>query len=302
MIIDFHQTNSFLKQKLLDNESFYALRIDNTAGYVIECLLKGENPDPGFYTEKSIIEAGVVPTTKEYTLNSLYPMTIECMKRSDLLGFVDVANTLHTKKDFLNHFSGRPIFAGLPMLVMDPAALVNISGYYECTDPWTKYLKGKKVLVVSTHAESILYQWDNMNKVWGDKKDLIVPFDLVDVIRSPYHPSMDNRQYPNCKNWEETVEYIKHKMESYDFDVLLAGSTTSAPFYAEHAKNIGKVGIQTGGTIQLFFGILGYRWTQVEGYKNWHKMYNEHWINPLPIDEAKFRKDNLRLETNFAYW
>jgi hypothetical protein len=65
---------------------------------------------------------------------------------------------------------------------------------------------------------------------------------------------------------------------------------------------MGKIGIQTGGSLQLFFGIHGYRWYQVDYYKNWHKMYNEHWIHPLKEDEAQNRTQNTHLETNFAYW
>jgi hypothetical protein len=138
--------------------------------------------------------------------------------------------------------------------------------------------------------------------VWGDKKDLIVPYELVDVIRSPYHPSMDNRQPPNCKTWMDSVNYIKSVIDTYDYDVLLAGCTTSAPFYAKHAKDSGKIGIQTGGVIQLHFGVFGYRWTHVPLHSGWHNMYNEHWITPLKTDEANKREEFRHLETNFAYW
>jgi hypothetical protein len=115
---------------------------------------------------------------------------------------------------------------------------------------------------------------------------------------------MDNRQYPNCNAWHESVEYIKHEMEKYDFDVLLSGATTSSPMYADHAKKMGKVGIQTGGTLQLFFGILGYRWSPEakNGYAPWASMYNEHWIYPLREDSAQQRENYKFLETNYAYW
>jgi len=47
---------------------------------------------------------------------------------------------------------------------------------------------------------------------------------------------------------------------------------------------------------------LGYRWTEVDGYKNWHQMYNEHWIYPLKSDEAQMRDKIRHLESMFAYW
>ena len=86
------------------------------------------------------------------------------------------------------------------------------------------------------------------------------------------------------------------------YDVILAGNSTSAPFYAQHAKSKGKVGIQTGGVLQLYFGILGYRWTKVPGHNGWSNLYNEYWKYPLKIDEANNREKYKNLETNFAYW
>jgi hypothetical protein len=134
--------------------------------------------------------------------------------------------------------------------------------------------------------------------------DKIVPFELVDVIKSPYHPVMDPNQYPGCNTWEDTVEYIKAKIDTYDYDVLIAGSTTSSPMYAEHARQQGKVGIQTGGVHQLFFGILGYRWSPEaqNGYRKWAKLYNQHWMYPMEIDEPVNRDKYKFLETNYAYW
>jgi hypothetical protein len=113
---------------------------------------------------------------------------------------------------------------------------------------------------------------------------------------------MDNRQPPNCDHWLDSVNYIKELMDTYDYDILLSGCSTSSPLYCDHAKQMGKIGIQTGGTIQIFFGILGYRWTKGIGYENWKQMFNEHWINPLQVDEPQNRQKYISLETNFAYW
>jgi hypothetical protein len=192
---------------------------------------------------------------------------------------------------------------GEDFLVMDPGAILSYSNQFgELKNPWTTKLKDKKVLVISTHSESIKHQWKNIDKVWGSQRERIVPFELVDVIRSPYHPDMDNRQPPNCDHWLDSVNYIKELMDTYDYDILLSGCSTSSPLYCDHAKQMGKIGIQTGGTIQIFFGILGYRWTKGIGYENWKQMFNEHWINPLQVDEPQNRQKYISLETNFAYW
>jgi hypothetical protein len=305
MKLDFLQTNEFIKQALIKGDPANILRIDNTARYFIECLLGDKEPSHEIYSERTLVEAGVFPTNKEYLLHRIMPMTIDIIRESDIAGFVDVHNDMHTdpnREYMYEQFPGVPIYSGHSILVMDPGGLLGISRVGPCPDPWTKYLKGKKVLVISTHAETIKQQWQKIDKIWGSNKDVITPFELAGIIRSPYHPMMDDRQLPNCENWEDNVEYIKREMEKYDFDVLLSGSTTSSPFYTAHAKAMGKIGIQTGGAIQIFFGILGYRWTKVDGYKAWHDLYNEHWTYPLPIDSAQKREQYKFLETNFAYW
>lgn len=303
--LNFKEINDLLYNKISNGESFSCLRIDNTAGYVIDSLLKKQMPLYQFYNENTIVEGGMYPNTLEYAINVVMNQTVDVMTKCDILGFVDISNEIRngTTK---NLFGDKPMFFNPDYYVMDPAALLGHAkaqfGLDAPAVPWTSALKGKKVLIISTHADTIKHQVENLDKIWGDKKELIAPFEFVDCIRSPYHPAMDNRQPPNCSHYMESVEYIKNQIDTYDYDVLLSGSTTSSVFYAQHAKNKGKIGIQTGGSIQLFFGILGYRWTEVSVYSEWHKMYNEHWMYALESDEAQNRKQYMGLETNFAYW
>ena len=304
MQIDFHTLNKLISDKLKTGEPFSAIRIDNTAGYVIEKIMQNQMPDPNVFNERSLVEGGIFPQSVDFALQQIYPRVIKATESADFLGFVDCAQELQKSPLIISKYKDQPTFFSHSFLIMDPGALLGLDNTWgQLSDPpWTSHLKDKKVLVISTHAESIKHQWKNIDKVWGSNREKIAPFELVDCIRSPYHPGFDNRQYPGCNNWLDTVEYIKRLIETYDFDVLLSGASTSSPLYVDHVKKMGKVGIQTGGTIQLFFGLLGYRWTQVEGYKNWHQMYNEHWINPLPIDASQRRGEFMFLETNYAYW
>ena len=258
------------------------------------------------FRSSSLFEGGVYPTNLDYAYNYVIPKTIEAIENTDILGFVDCAQELQKDPVIIEKYKDKPTFFSHSFLIMDPGALLGLDKIWgELKDPpWTSYLKGKKVLVITTHCETIKQQWEKIDKVWGDNKDLIAPFELAGVIRSRYHYALDSRQYPDCFTWGESVEYIKKEMEKYDFDVLLSGATTSSPLYVEHAKNLGKVGIQTGGTLQLFFGILGYRWSPEaqNGYQPWAKMYNEHWTYPLKIDEPENKNQFSHLETNYAYW
>lgn len=312
MSYDFYQANEAIKEILIKGDPASVLRIDNTAGYVIDCHQKNIPVNPQWYNVNTMFEGGIYPTDLRYTFEVIYPETVKCMARADLLGFVDISGEIKKAEWIVQCFGDKPMFFLDGFLVMDPAPLLGYTGkeniyigHLPPPDnfvPWTKYLAGKKVLCVSTHRESMLKQWNNMNNIWGDKRDLIAPFELVDVIRAPYHPAIDDRQYPDCPNWGEMVTRIMQDMDRLEYDVLLAGATTSSPFLVNHAKNRGKIGIQTGGTLQLFFGIKGGRWMKEPHYSKWNDMINEHWIYPLTIDEPQKRKELTSLESFRAYW
>lgn len=299
MQLNFLEINELLGKKLQSGEPFSCLRIDNTAGFIMDTIFKGSDNFHGFFTENTLIEGGVHPATIEHGYK-IYENTLKIMQQSDILGFVDISGEI-SRSTFLEQFGEKPIFAGgQNFYIMDPGAILGHSFMGPVETPWTQYLKGKRVLVISTHKESILHQWKRKELIWGETLEKIAPFELVDVIRSPYHPLLDNRQYPNCHIWEDSVNYIKNLMDLYDYDVLLTGATTSSPFFAEHAKQSGKVGIQTGGVIQLYFGVLGYRWAKVSGHSGWHNMFNQYWMYPLPEDRPQ--KTIQQLESFYAYW
>lgn len=301
MQIDFFEANDRLIKLIESNDPFSVLRIDNTAGYVMDCLDKGQLPSQQFFNEQTLLECGC-PHDIDYMFNKVYPDTIAPMANSDLLGFVDVSGDIK-RGSFIKQFGDKPMFFHKDASVLDPGALL---GYYSAIgkveDPWTSRLKGKRVLVISTHAESIKDQWRNIDLVWGSDRNKIVPFELVDCITTPYHPQMDDRQIPGCDTWDSIVDYTKTLIDQYEYDVLLTSVTTQSPFYADHAKRQGKIGIQTGGTLQLFFGVLGHRWTRQGVYNEWHAMFNNNWTYPLDIDKPKFKDKFSHLETTYAYW
>lgn len=301
MQIDFFEANNRIIKLIETSDPFSVLRIDNTAGYVMDCLDKGQLPVSEFFNEQTLMECGC-PHDLNYMFNTVYPDTIKTMFNSDLLGFVDVSGEIRTS-NLIKQFGDKPLFYHKDAAILDPGGLM---GYYSVVgkveDPWTSRLKGKKVLVISTHAESIKAQWKNIDLIWGKDRNKIVPFELVDCIRTPYHPLMDDRQISGCDTWESIVDHTKKLIDSYDYDILLTSVTTQSPFYADHAKQNGKIGIQTGGTLQLFFGVLGQRWTKIGVFNEWHAMFNNHWAYPLTVDRPKFANKFPHLETTYAYW
>jgi hypothetical protein len=205
--------------------------------------------------------AGVFPLTPEIT-NGFSKMYLEDLKEINILlswakdwGEDQILNYIGFNNNKTDSFKG-----------IEPFFIEN---------NWTNYLGGKKVLVVSSHINSIEHQYPNLSKIWNGKlfKD---KFELY-LLKSPFQPQFE--QYHN--SWFETLDWLKANLKEIDFDVMLVGAGAySLPLVAE-AKRLGKVGIHLGGAIQLLFGINGKRWDSSFDFQN---LFNEYWIRPLKED------------------
>lgn len=283
-------------------DPFSVVRIGNMEGYFLEMYDKREEP-LSEYLHWLSLTSGVYPVSKEYLTNVWALINHDSMRNADILGFVDIAGSIEKNNAFVNryHKDSYTFYGVDDTLVLDPGYLIDKEIVdVSCPNPWTEKLKGKKVLVVSAFVETIKEQWKNKELIWGDSLEKICPFELVDVVRSPFHPYMDDRQFTGCDTWDKSLQYLMNQIDTYDYDVLLVSAAAMAPALADQAKRRGKVGITICGTLQLFFGILGPRWTDVPGYSSWKKMFNEHWKFPLDIDKPK--KGHVFNQFERAYW
>lgn len=295
-----YEINDIISNALKKGDPCSILRVCNTTGYVMHCMFNNRPIMREFFDYKHLIEFGITPHSLEYALFVVMKNSFELLKKSDILGFVDIDGSISRDLNFLSNFPDRPIYFDYD--VMDPAVLLGHSRYGHIQNPWTEQLANKKVLVLSSHANTINEQWKNIDAIWGENRKKIAPFDLVGVINTPFHPAIDDRQYKDCDNFMKLVEITNKRIDEYDYDVLITGINTQSPFYCQHAKESGKIGIQVGGTVQLFFGILGNRWVDAPQYRSWHNMFNEHWKYPLKIDEPQKKHEIRDLEASYAYW
>jgi hypothetical protein len=96
---------------------------------------------------------------------------------------------------------------------------------------------------------------------------------------------------PVHRDWLDGLEQLKKAMTKQEFDIAIIGAGAWSLPLATHAKELGKIGLHLGGTLNLLFGIRGGRFEQ-RGF------YNEHWIRPI----EKERPKNHQLMENSAYW
>jgi len=295
--------NNKIGEMLDSNVPFSVIRIGNMEGYFLDCFNKQEMPLEEFFYWLSLT-SGVYPHHMSYLTTTWASHNYRAMINADLLGFVDISGHIKANDDFNSKYcKDKFTFYGVDeILALDPGYLVN-EGLVdvECPNPWTEKLKGKKVLVVSAFHDTINHQWKNIDKVWKNKLDKLAPYELVGVVRSPFHPQMDDRQFPGCTTWDMTLQYMKNLIDEYDYDVLLVSAAAWAPALANHAKLSDKVGLTICGTLQLYFGIIGARWAgNNPSYTEWPRMFNNDWIYPLDNDLPRNKDLFNRFER--AYW
>jgi hypothetical protein len=153
---------------------------------------------------------------------------------------------------------------------------------------WASALDGKRVAIVSGFSETFAKQHEIINKVFEGVN--YPSFDPV-FIKAP----LTQGGIDDGRDWKWHLEKTKEAIRKSNFDVLLVSAGGYSFPLAAHAKEIGKIGINCGGELQLFFGVIGKRWDDSSNVK---KYRNEYWVRP---SEAE-RPANWREIENGCYW
>lgn len=282
------------------NEPFSVIRVGNTEGYYIQEFLHNRTP-PKDWDKWMYIIAGIFPNTDDYLRNIWSKKVLNAVQNSDVAMFVDISGEIERDHSMDMFYIEKPHCYQDDCCVLDAGFLVGKHIHrVQCEIPWTNSLKNKKVLVISPFEKTIKTQWQKRDLIWGDAVEKMNGFDLVDVIKAPFHPMVDDRNLNNKESWYEVAEMYMEKMDNYDYDVVLIGAGAYAPVLADHAKQTGKIGITICGALQLLFGIIGPRWVDYPCYAPWKKMFNEHWIYPL--HEDKPLNNHLMTSIENSYW
>jgi hypothetical protein len=155
---------------------------------------------------------------------------------------------------------------------------------------WTPALKGKKVLVITSFADEVVFQYARREKLFPHDPGLLPEFELH-VLQAPMTLGDDtDYRFPS---FMRSLEEIETKIGTIDFDIALIGCGAYGTLLTMYCKSLGKMAIQTGGSTQTLFGIIGHRWENREHVKS---RINEYWIRPAHKPKGYEKIDNG------AYW
>jgi hypothetical protein len=173
------------------------------------------------------------------------------------------------------------------------ATRVNLDGYYApyfYSNPWTGFLKGKRVLVVHPFEDSIKSQYANRQLLWKNP-DVLPEFELITIKAEQTIAGQPSR----FSNWFEALASMEDKISKADFDVALIGCGAYGMPLAAHVKRMGKQAVHLAGWLQVLFGINGQRWRSDPRFT---QFINDAWQSPLPHEiPSGFKKVE-----NGCYW
>ena len=277
------ESNTLLSDMIKSNQPFLATRFGKSELFLLNYYFNSPDKENIVFPEESYwpirdLSGFFLPTND--LLLRYCKMTTEIIKNADLIFTIwygdDEENALKYAKDSAKFAHWLPISSSL----------------FYCSEPWTQYLEGKKVLVIHPFEKTIKSQHKIYEKLFKNPK-LAPKYELL-TLKTIQTLGNGYKNY-NFKNWFEALEYMYDEIDKKDFDIAIVSGGAYSFFLANHIKEIGKQAINMCGATQLLFGIKGQRWDSAH-------IYNDYWVRPEPEDLPKNLDNYIRGEGNLAYW
>jgi len=178
--------------------------------------------------------------------------------------------------DFLKVYS--PESFRIPLRSLEPY-------YVPSALRWTQHLKGKKVAVVSSFADTIQMQvWaQDSSKIWAslNEPETILPTPVQWIpIRTYFPPKISGggaTGWSSASSWKDAVDTVVKEILSTDAEIVLIGCGALGMLIGSQIKEAGRSAVLMGGAIQVLFGIKGMRWATHDVIS---KFWNSAWVYP----------------------
>lgn len=201
----------------------------------------------------------------------------------DELKYIDILGSYQKSEVYINKY-------------VQKSVKVDLEGYYApflFENPWTKELKGKKVLVVHPFVDSIKKQYEKREKLF--ENPMVLP-EFSDLITIKAVQSIVGNKPDFVDSWFDALELMKEQISLKDFDIALIGCGAYGLPLAAHVKRMGKAAVHLAGWTQMLFGIYGNRWLNEQ--TKFRKFINEYWVRP---EQDEIPKNSNKVE-NGCYW
>ena len=285
-MLDNEEGSKYLEELILSGKPFMAGRL---GGFELAVMRMVEFHFPKKYakTDRMAYEcAGFFPDDPSLAERFTSVME-EAYRRTDVLACC----RQFAEPWFINRF-----------LPADSITIKNMGIYdvFALEHHWTKALKGKKVLIVTSFPDSVKMQYARREEIYRDS-DILPEFGEL-IVYKPVMTIGDLKD-ERFNDWFEALDFMKKEILELDFDIALMACGAYGFPLAGEIKNAGRQAVYMGGVLQILFGILGRRWdgSRFGGIEHMpeklKRYYNDSWI--YPIEERP--KDADKVEYG-PYW
>ena len=267
-ILSTEDGRKILIEAIKEGKPYMAARFGTSEGAAFVAYWKmmlNNNTDFNQYPQQPLdyicCTAGFFPNSKE-KIFQWSEMETEACKDVDLLGVMNFMN-----EDWIVNY------------LCPQAKLMPCGGLASASKGWAHVLEGKKVLVVHPFTDTIIKQYtENREKIFPGTNALPL-FDLKCVKAVQTIADQEDSRF---KDWFEALDYMTEEIRKQDFDVCLLGCGSYGFQLASRVKQMGKIAVHMGGSLQTLFGIRGGRWD-----KKYAQMYNSAWVYPSESETPK---------------
>ena len=234
---------------------------------------------------------------------------IHFLSSNDIKQYVKLYNNSCINCDILSIWSGgmysqaKPYYNFLNKLcpqqkricaqALEPFYFVDNSNYN-----FNHIFKNKKVLIITSHKETTLKQLQNHTTIFNKPIfDKSTDFHI-------YKPVQQNGGNHDTNSWTFHLDKMKKDLfelnKSFNFDIALVSCGGFGMILSDFIySDLNKSSIYVGGSLQLYFGIIGNRWRR---HPIISKLINEKWVNVVEEDKPSLLALNPRLCENSCYW
>lgn len=224
-----------------------------------------------------------------YTNAGVFPDTLEIKHRFGMQALEDCRQI-----DILaSYIKAEKVIESL----MANATNVNLDAFYApfmWERPWTKWLEGKRVLVIHPFIESISSQYHQNREKLFTNPDVLPQFKELICFKAVQ--SIGGNHPSQFKDWFEALNYMKQEINKINYDVAIIGCGAYGMSLAAHIKRQGKVALHLAGWTQMLFGVYGKRWTDHQ--PKYSTFINQYWIRPNQNETVA----NIKSIEDGCYW
>jgi hypothetical protein len=237
MTYDASEGNDFIRQAIDDGQPLAIGKIGSLEAEALTCYLRGRDYPPELRLQM-LENVGIHPSDRTH-LDAFCEFFLEAVDKLDILAAW-----------------GHPGETAIISRVAD-RPLVRLRSFeaWRHPRPWSAALAGKRVLVVTPFANSVLSQFRRREEIWRDQA--ILPPCELRAVKMPLSPGLVP---PTHRDWRERFQAVVKECDEHPYDVMLVGAGGLSVPLAAHAKARGHIGFHLGGHTQIFFGVYGKRW------------------------------------------